>query len=212
MEEEGQNAFQVWFDDGTDVEEPCLEVPLCDVPLVVDKIGLQLRTQGLRVNKTYGATPHVASGKTASLRKGTVESVTSMRVHTDPEAWLLREYLHCDAACVGCTVTFRMTVFSTSPGTCVIEYRGKHGIRAKPLKLRVGVITRAAIEDAYDKSVARTPNDIQRHLQRALLTQWQEHGKGSAGSRPRAGPCTTRFQPTYAMASQQMVRIKRKYV
>jgi hypothetical protein len=138
-----------------------------------------------------------------------VESVSFSQLRDDgAEVWLLREYLRCDRACEKCTVTFRLTVYSSSPTACVIEYRGEHGARTKELKLRTGVTVINRVHQLLDTGVARTPGQVQRHLQRALLQEPLTDVQDPAF----ASPFSARFQSSYGRVSQCIVRHARKYV
>ena len=186
------DVFKVWIDKVPEGERPCLDVPLAEVRLVVDKIGRQLRTLGIRVNPTYGTVANTKASQKASLRRGTVESLSFTALRDDgAEVWLLREYLRCDRACENCTVTFRLTVYSSSQTTCAIEYRGEHGTRSKELKLRTGVSVINRVRQLLDAGDAKTPGQVQRHLQRALLQEPLPHEEDPAFASPTA-PASSR--------------------
>jgi hypothetical protein len=202
-------GFEVWLDRGPTGLLRCDAVPLAEVPLVIDKIARQLRTTGLRINEAYGVTAARKPGRPASLRRGTIQSLTCSAA-APARVWLAREYLKCDPGCVNCTVQFRLTVYATSPSTCAIESRGAHGYRNTVLKLRTGASVCEQIRQLVNTGAAQTAAEVQRLLQRKLVRADPEPAPHAVDD-AFLGAYSKRFQPTYARVKQQVTYNTMKY-
>jgi hypothetical protein len=209
MDAEG---YAVWHARGSDGLVPCDAVPLPDVPLVLDRIAAQLHTVGMRINEAHGVAAVLKPGKAASLRQGTILSLSIPDEHAMPDRiWLARQYLHCDRGCEGCSVRFRLTVYSTSPSTCVIDWRGRHGTRSKPLVMRTGFTAREEVRQLYASGAIRTQGDASRFRQRKLAQAVQPKDPDAGDDRyaRRTGPRRLMTRPRMV---QMIAYLARKYV
>ena len=198
-------AYGVWTDHSSGTPRHCDAVPLRDVPAVVDDIPRQLRTRTVRINGTRHVQVAATNSSKPSLRKGTIESISADATDGNAHCWLVREVLLCDPGCVGCTFHLRLTVYSSSPQTCVVETCGEHGQRGKPIKLRMGESTRTTMRQLVKSRVASTPKQVLRHLRHTLMPLLHKR-RSSPEGRFSAKQCSVRYQPSYAQVKKQLVR------